>query len=229
MQRREESRMRVLAVVAIVLFGCAVMTWIDGVLRPPYAVKSAVKVLLFLALPLGCARIDGSFSWKTLFSAPRGAILRAAALGAAVFFTILLAAFLLRGVLDLGAIESLLGENAGVTGENFLFVALYISLCNSLLEEFFFRGFAFFLLRDSAGRGFAYAFSALSFAFYHTAMMLGWFSLPLFLLALFGLAAGGGIFNWLDEHSGSIFPSWAVHICANLAINSVGVVMFGLV
>lgn len=49
------------------------------------------------------------------------------------------------------------------------------------------------------------------------------------MLALFGLAAGGGIFNWLDERSGSIFPSWAVHICANLAINSVGAVMFGLV
>lgn len=229
MQKRVESRMRVLAAVVIVLVGCAVMTWIDGVLRPPYAVKSAVKVLLFLALPLVYARIDENFSWKALFSAPRGTILRAAALGGAVFYAILLAAFLLRGVLDLDAIESQLGENAGVSGENFLFVALYISLCNSLLEEFFFRGFAFFALRDRAGRSFAYAFSALSFALYHTAMMLGWFSLPLFLLALFGLAAGGVIFNWLDERSGSIFPSWAVHICANLAINSVGAAMFGLV
>ena len=31
----------------------------------------------------------------------------------------------------------------GVNAGNFVFVALYISIVNSLLEEFFFRGFAF--------------------------------------------------------------------------------------
>ena len=68
--------------------------------------------------------------------------------------------------------------------------------------------------------------SALSFALYHTAMMLGWFSPPLFLLALAGLAAGGVLFDLLDAGSGTIFPSWAVHIFANLAINTVGFILF---
>lgn len=51
----------------------------------------------------------------------------------------------------------------------------------------------------------------------------------LFLLVLAALAVGGVLFDLLDARSGSIFPSWAVHICANLAINAVGVVMFGLI
>ena len=42
----------VLAICALVLLGCAAMTLVDGVLRPPYAVKSAVKLALFLLAPL---------------------------------------------------------------------------------------------------------------------------------------------------------------------------------
>ena len=97
---------------------------------------------------------------------------------------------------------------------------------NSLLEEFFFRGFAFLVLRRYADERFACLLSALSFALYHTAMMLGWFPPLLFLLALAGLTAGGVLFNLLDARAGTIFPSWAVHIFANLAINTVGFILF---
>lgn len=128
--------------------------------------------------------------------------------------------------LRFSAVTALLDKNAGVTAENFLWVSLYVSFVNSLLEEFFFRGFAFLVLRRYAGERFACLFSALSFALYHTAMMLGWFSPPLFLLALAGLAAGGVLFDLLDAGSGTIFPSWAVHIFANLAINTVGFILF---
>ena len=48
----------------------------------------------------------------------------------------------------------------------------------------------------------------------------------LFLLALAGLTAGGVLFNLLDARAGTIFPSWAVHIFANLAINTVGFILF---
>ena len=134
--------------------------------------------------------------------------------------------FALRSVFDFSAVTALLGKNAGVTAENFLWVSLYISFVNSLLEEFFFRGFAFLVLRRYAGERFACVFSALSFALYHTAMMLGWFPPLLFLLALAGLTAGGVLFNLLDARAGTIFPSWAVHIFANLAINTVGFILF---
>lgn len=161
-----------------------------------------------------------------LFSVYSGALLRVLALGFGVFALILGAYFALRSVFDFSAVAALLGKNAGVTAENFLWVSLYISFVNSLLEEFFFRGFAFLVLRRYAGERFACVFSALSFALYHTAMMLGWFPPLLFLLALAGLTAGGVLFNLLDARAGTIFPSWAVHIFANLAINTVGFILF---
>lgn len=216
----------VLAICALVLLGCAAMALVDGVLRPPYAVKSAVKLALFLLAPLLYGYAAGKDGYRALFRIQRRALLRVLALGFGVFALILGAYFALRSVFDFSAVTALLGKNAGVTAENFLWVSLYISFVNSLLEEFFFRGFAFLVLRRYAGERFACVFSALSFALYHTAMMLGWFPPLLFLLALAGLTAGGVLFNLLDARAGTIFPSWAVHIFANLAINTVGFILF---
>ena len=191
----------VLAICALVLLGCAAMAVVDGVLRPPYAVKSAVKLALFLLAPLLYGYAAGKDGYRALFRIQRRALLRVLALGFGVFALILGAYFALRSVFDFSAVTS-------------------------LLEEFFFRGFAFLVLRRYAGERFACVFSALSFALYHTAMMLGWFPPLLFLLALAGLTAGGVLFNLLDARAGTIFPSWAVHIFANLAINTVGFILF---
>ena len=106
---------------------------------------------------------------------------------------------------------------------------IYISFINSLLEEFFFRGFAFLSLKRLTGRGFAYVFSSLSFALYHVAMMIGWFSLPLFMLMLAGLFVGGMIFNYLNEKCENVYTSWLVHMFANLGINTVGFILFGII
>ena len=105
---------------------------------------------------------------------------------------------------------------------------MYIAFLNSLLEEFFFRGFGFILLSKHAGRGFAFGFSALCFALYHLGMMNGWFSPGLLLLTVFGLFVGGCIFNYLNARCENIYPSWLVHMCANFAINTVGFMIFGL-
>lgn len=213
-------------VVATVLLCCAAMALVDAVLRPPYAVKAAIKAALFLLCPLLYARLDPAWDWRGLFRRRGRSLQTALLLGAGVFAVILGTYALLRTVFDFTPITGLLGDTVGVTGKNFLWVALYISLVNSLLEEFFFRGFAFLNLRRLGGRGFAYGFSALAFSLYHTAMMLGWFSLPIFLLAMTGLTVGGLIFNWLNEKNGNIYVSWMVHMCANFAINGVGMLLF---
>ena len=73
----------------------------------------------------------------------------------------------------------------------------------------------------------AYGFSAGAFALYHVAMMTGWFSPLLFLLVMAGLAAGGIIFNRLNEKLETICASWIVHMFANFAINTVGFILMG--
>ena len=136
---------------------------------------------------------------------------------------------MLKDIFDFSSITSSLTKNIGVTGENFVFVSLYISFVNSLLEEFFFRGFAFITLKRITSRRFAYLFSAAVFAVYHIAMMIGWFSLDVFIIIMVGLFAGGIIFNYLNEKSATVYPSWLVHMFANFAINTVGFILFGII
>ena len=184
-----------------VLLTCLTMAFVETVLRPGYAVKSCIKLLLIL-----------------------GAVF---ALGGAIFAVILGAFFLCRPFLDLEAIAAGLTGKEGVSRENFLWVALYISIVNSLLEELLFRGLAFLELRRHTSESFAALFSAAAFAAYHIAILDGWFTWWVWGLCMAGLFLGGLIFNALDRR-GSLLPSWLAHAGANLAINTIGALMFGL-
>lgn len=206
-------------VLVIAVFCCAAMALVDGVLRPGYALKSAIKIALFLGLPLLFGPRKTSLA---LFRFPGKKLLPALSLGLGVYGVILGGYFLVSNWFDFSGIADSLTQNAGVNADNFLYVSLYISFANSLLEEFFFRGYLFTNLKTLASRPFAYLFSALAFAAYHVAMMLGWFSPVLFLLVMAGLTVGGVLFNWLNEKLGTLYGSWLVHMFANFAINTIG-------
>ncbi len=218
----------ILMVILIVGF-CVLMAVVDGIFKADYFIKSAIKFVLFLILPLVYSRFDKEIKIREIFKLKKRGINLAVVLGVSVYVVILGGYLLLRGFFDFSNITGTLTENIGVSGKNFIFVSLYISFVNSLLEEFFFRGFAFLNLKRIRGRNFAYVFSAAAFAIYHIAMMIGWFGPGLFLLVLAGLFAGGLIFNFLNEKSATIYPSWLVHMFANFAINTVGFILFGLI
>ena len=211
-----------LAVILTAVLCCGMMALVDGVLMPGYAVKSIIKLVLFLLCPFLLSKADGSIHALEAFRLQKQGLHKPLLLGIGLYALILCAYFLVRGVFDFSAVAGSLTESAGVTKDNFLFVAVYISFVNSLLEEFFFRGFLFGNLKALHSRRFAYLFSSVVFALYHVAMMLGWFGLPLFLLCMAGLTAGGMIFNWLNEKQGNLYASWFVHMFANFAINTIG-------
>ena len=131
-------------------------------------------------------------------------------------------------IIDFSSIKDSLVSGIGVNADNFIYVALYISFMNSLLEEFFFIGFAFILLKEKTNQTFAYVFSAGLFAFYHVGMTNGWFNGFIYILAMLGLFIGGYIFNYLNDKCKNIYPSWLVHMFANFAINTVGCILFGI-
>ena len=222
------NRRKALFIIAAVLLGCGCMALVDGVIRPGYLTKSLIKLVLFLGLPLLCAHYDREIDLRRLFRVSRNGVAAALGVGIAVYAMVLLAYVLARNVFDFSALTANLTAQTGVKRDNFLLVALYISFVNSLLEEFFFRGFAFLTLKPKAGRGFAYGFSALTFAIYHLAMMQGWFSVWVALLALVGLTLGGVIFNRFDERFDSIYLSWLIHMFANFATNTIGFLLFAV-
>ena len=211
---------------------CAIlMTLVDGVIQPPYFVKSFIKVILFLAVPLIYYLInkDELKNLKTLFTPKLKSILISFGLGISVLIVILGGYFLLRGVIDFSGITKNLTEGANVNKDNFIYVAIYITLINSLLEEFFFRGYAFLNLKNIIPRKIAYSISAGLFALYHVGMTLDMFNPVLFVITFIGLYLGGVVFNILNEKSNNIYTSWIVHMFANLAINTIGLILFGII
>lgn len=224
-----QNRKKTGAICIIVVIFCVIMAFVDGVVQANYFIKSAMKLILFLGFPALYSSLDKNMQIKPLFRADKKGIKLALVLCIAVYTVILGSYLLFKNVFDFSAITQLLGENIGVHRDNFLFVSIYISFINSLLEEFFFRGFAFLTLKKVSSRRFAYFFSAAAFALYHVAMMIGWFSIQVFIIVLLGLFAGGLIFNYLNEKSGTIYPSWFVHMSANFAINTIGCMLFGII
>ncbi len=225
----ENNTKKSILMVALIIVFCVVMAIVDGVYQANYFLKSFIKLILFLLFPLIYSRYDKSIEIRKIFKAKKSGMKTALILCVSVYGVILGGYFLTKNFFDYSSITKSLTNNIGVTGKNFIFVSLYISFINSLLEEFFFRGFAFLTLKRITGRTFAYIFSAAVFSVYHIAMMIGWFSVGLFFIVMAGLFAGGMIFNYLNEKSETVYPSWLVHMFANFAINTIGFILFGII
>jgi len=224
-----KTKSKVIIICTIILVFCAVMAVIDGILKADYFYKSVVKFVLFLVFPLVYGLFDRKVKIRELFALKKSKMKLSVMLAIGVYIVILGGFLLLRDVFDFSKITDSLTSNIGVNRENFVFVSLYISFVNSLLEEFFFRGFAFLTLKRLTSVSFSYVFSAAAFSVYHVAMMIGWFSPFLFVLVMAGLFSGGLIFNYLNSKSGTVYPSWIVHMFANFAINTVGFILFGII
>lgn len=213
-------------IIVITVFACICMGLVDAVLQPGYFIKSVIKVILFLLLPFLYTLYDKNCKLKKLFIPDKNGIFKALLLGAGIYVVIIGAFFGFKNIFDFSALTSSLTAGTGVNKSNFIFVAIYISFANSLLEEFFFRGFSFLTLKEVSNRKFAYLISSFLFAMYHIAMMIGWFALPVVLLSLAGLFAGGMIFNYFNEKYNNIYLSWLIHMFANFATNTIGFILF---
>lgn len=216
-------------IIGIVLFSCVIMGLLDAVIQPGYIIKSLVKIPLFLILPLIYCKVYKDRNLRKVLVPSRKGFVRALGVGALIFAIIISAYMLLKDVFDFTNVTTALTGDIGVTKDNFIWVAIHISFVNSFLEEFFFRGFSFMVLKEKANRGFAYLFSSLAFALYHIAMMIDWFDWYVIALAIGGLVVGGMLFNYFNEKNGNIYMSWMIHIFANFAINTIGFMLFDII
>lgn len=211
-----------IVIIVSAILSCAIMAIVDGIIMPGYVVKSIVKIVTFLIIPFICCRIFKDIRFKEIFKIQKKGIGIALLLGLAVYGVILGAYYIFKDVFDFSSVAINLTNSTGVNKSNFIYVSVYISLVNSMMEEFFFRGFIF---KNIYNKKFAYIFSSCIFAAYHVAMMVGWFNIPIFLLVMVGLVIGGMMFNFLNEKFNTVYVSWIVHMFANFAINTIGVIL----
>lgn len=227
-----------------------IMMLVDGVLNYPYVDKTFLKILLFGIIPImflykseiSYQQVDKEFSENInvntnndndinltgLFKISKKGLIISNVVGAGIATGIVVAYILVGEVFklfDFTNITNSLGE-VGINRSNFIIVFTYIALCNSFLEEFFFRGVGFLYVKNFIGIKNSYIFSSIFFTIYHLGMVDGWFSPVLFGIVFLGLFVGGLIFNKFNEVYKSIFPSWIVHFWINVGINIVGVILF---
>lgn len=218
-------------IIITVLLSSIIMSIIDAYIQPTYLYKSIYKIFLFMIMPLIYFVLykDEFNQFKKLFVPKKKDFLLSLGLGVLVYIIVFGAYLIFQNWIDFNSIKDSLTSGVGVNANNFIFVALYISFMNSLLEEFFFRGYAFILLKQKTNRIFAYLFSGGLFAFYHVGMTSGWFNGFIYVLAMLGLFIGGCIFNFLNEKCENIYTSWFVHMFANFAINTIGCILFDII
>jgi uncharacterized protein len=181
--------------------------------------------ICFLVPPLIYCRLKGiSIRHDILkFSNWRRGRIRAFVMGA-VAIAIFWGLYLLLGdrLLDKALIVSKLGEQFSVTAGTVLLIAPFTILVNSLLEEFFYRGFAFGLLFREH-RIPAFLVPAAVFTFHHVLFIHQWLApLPL-IIATGGLFILALLLEMMYENADSIVAPWIVHLCGDIAMMSIAV------
>jgi membrane protease YdiL (CAAX protease family) len=204
----------------------------DQVLMVSYNAKIIIKVLTFLTFPVIYILMTKDNVIKdsmenTLQNCRKLKIKSVSTiLGILLFLFLLGVYFIFKDFLDIDAIRLDFEVKYKITKDSLLYYGLYMSFVNSLMEEFFFRGFIFLNLKKLGYKKTGYITSSLLFALYHIANFQNWFSPVLYILAIVGLFVGGTIFNFLDDKDNTFFNSWFVHICADLAIVFIGYMIF---
>ncbi|MEE1043135.1 MAG: CPBP family intramembrane glutamate endopeptidase, partial [Clostridia bacterium] len=91
------SRICIMALVAI---ACVVMGIVDGIIQPGYGVKSAIKIVMFLLIPLIHGMIDKKSSIKNILKPDKKGFLVAVTLGIGVYVVVLGGYFLFKNIFD---------------------------------------------------------------------------------------------------------------------------------
>lgn len=219
-----------LRLISLMIILLSLMYLVDFHIQPGYFIKSIIKIILFLIIPtiysinFKLIPIKEFFRIKSL-----KVIIKSFILALGIYIFILIAYFVLKNFIDLNSIQNILSNSLKISKDNFIYVAIYISFINSLLEEFFFRGFIFINLNKTMPSILSYSISSFAFSVYHVAILSNWFNPILFIVALVSLFIGGLIFNWLNEKNDNIYNSWLVHMFANFAINTIGLMMYNII
>ena len=128
--------MKKIQITLLVIIACIVMGIIDAVIQPGYAAKSVIKIVMFLLIPIIYGIINRKADIQKLVKPEKKGFAIALILGLAVYAVVSGAYFAFKNIFDFSSLTKSLNETTGVNKSNFIWVALYISFVNSLLEEF---------------------------------------------------------------------------------------------
>ncbi len=190
-----------------------------------YWVTSLIKLILFGVVPFCYLSINKQNLKEILATGDKNTLKIPGLLGVGCCIVIWIGYSLMYRFFDSGQILSGLSAQA-ITKSVYPFVFIHIVLVNSLLEEFFFRGFLFRNLYLKGKKTYAYLFSSVLFSLYHIGIFQSWFSIPMVIFCLVGLVFAGIFFCEVDRRCQNIYGGWLIHLGANVGINVIGAWLF---
>ena len=118
------------------IIGCIVMVLVESIIQPAYLHKSLIKVITFALCILAHILLTQDKSFLEVFRVrDRKQLSFSILLGVLVFGMILLTYYIFRGFINLDNIAANLMQKEAVSRDNFIYIAIYISIVNSFLEE----------------------------------------------------------------------------------------------
>ncbi|MFA7245433.1 MAG: CPBP family intramembrane glutamic endopeptidase [Candidatus Magasanikbacteria bacterium] len=156
-------------------------------------------------------------------------ILRLTLLGIFLSGIYLTSFFVFKNLLDISTITTKLNSLININLKNLIFIGLYIIIFNSLLEEYFWRGFLFAKLDKILKPWQAYLITGVAFSFHHVMFYYNWFNLGFFVLVTFGLTVYALIMNYVFKKYQDLFSCWYVHIFADIAQIFIAFKIFDLI
>ncbi|NLT12683.1 MAG: CPBP family intramembrane metalloprotease [Clostridiaceae bacterium] len=215
------SRLFGRADVFVILFALISYVIASRIFNLSYPIKSAVKFLGFMILPLFCGKfIVRDMSWLKFKVESRAARRLFGQLLIPTFSILILVGILAAPLATAFNVEGIISEIRSRTNANayqLIVVALYIPIVNAVIEEIFFRGFILRRLKNRLSYNNASLISAVIFSLYHLVFFRNWFHPLLLALALCGLFCVGLVLNWITERCDSLLPAWTIHGLMNLS------------
>jgi membrane protease YdiL (CAAX protease family) len=118
-----------------------------------------------------------------------------------------------------------LAQGGMATPGRYLFLAGFIAVLHSLLEEYYWRWFVFGRLRQLLSFVPAMVLSSLAFMAHHVIILYVylpgqvWTEVVPFSLAI---ALGGAVWAWIYDRAGTLYPTWLGHLLVDAAILVIG-------
>jgi CAAX protease family protein len=197
----------------------------DALFRITYATAKVVQFALPVValLVFDRARLKAiAFSTRGLAGGVALGLVAAAAILGLYFFS------LRNGPLLAGLADAVRAKVAGLglnSPAGFLALAAFLVVAHSFLEEYYWRWFVHARLRDRLPQSAATLVSSLAFAAHHVVVLHVYFpgrfwtaTIPFAL----GVAAGGALWAWWYDRTGSLAGPWAAHALADVALMAVG-------
>lgn len=211
---------------------CILLFIVEQNVGANYYIKSLSKIIMFIIIPVIYNKRVKNITFKKALNInilSKNDFKLGIILGISCFVILIISYFIFKSFIDFESIITELEDKSKITTSNFILVGLYITLGNSFLEEFFFRGFIFLNLYEIGYKKLAYVYSSFLFGIYHIAIFKTWFNVWITILALFGLISIGMVFNYINTKCKNFLNSWIVHILADSAIILIGLKLFKII